>query len=176
MNPSSRCSQELVGDQPAEVARAGDEHALEADAGTPAPLERFAHELTRRVREDDVDDEEEQPDRPRNLVDALASLRRQQRRVVDLEVQRADEPEHDGEDAADEDGKEVVDARAPAAQAIEALHVKGERHEHAEKRQHVEVLRERRLALRDRDEICDPGFETQQVGDDERRHRRGARR
>ena len=33
------------------------------------------------------------------------------------------------EDAADEDGEEVVDARPAAAQPVEALHVEGERHE-----------------------------------------------
>ena len=43
--------EDLVGDQPAEVAGAGDQHALEADAGAPAPLERLAHELARRVGE-----------------------------------------------------------------------------------------------------------------------------
>ena len=30
----------LVGDHPAEIAGAGDQHALEADAGAPAALER----------------------------------------------------------------------------------------------------------------------------------------
>ena len=43
--------EDLVGDQPAEVAGAGDQHALEADAGLPPPLERLAHQLARGVRE-----------------------------------------------------------------------------------------------------------------------------
>ena len=42
--------EDLVGDHPSEIAGAGDQHALEADAGPPAPLERFAHELARRYR------------------------------------------------------------------------------------------------------------------------------
>ena len=38
--------EQLVGDQPAEVACAGDQHALQPDAGAPSPLERLAHELS----------------------------------------------------------------------------------------------------------------------------------
>ena len=48
---------------------------------------------------------------------------------VGLHVQRRDDAEDDREDAADEDGEEVVDARAAAAQAVEALQVEAERHE-----------------------------------------------
>ena len=62
--------EDLVGDQPPEVAGAGNQHALEADARPPAALERFAHELARGVREDDVEDQEQRPDRLRDLVDA----------------------------------------------------------------------------------------------------------
>ena len=120
---------------------------------------------------DDVDDEEQQPDRPRDFVDALScSLGRQERRMVDLIVERADEAEDDREDAADEDREEIVDARAAAAQPIEALNVEGERHEHAEERQQVEVLPERWLPLGDRDEIRDARLESQEIGDGERRH------
>ena len=43
------------------------------------------------------------------------------RREVGLHVQRGDDAEDDGEDAADEDGEEIVDARSAAAQAVEAL-------------------------------------------------------
>ena len=39
--------------------------------------------------------------------------------VVRLDIERAHDAEHDGEDAADEDGEEIVHARAAAAQAIE---------------------------------------------------------
>ena len=41
----------LVGDHAAEVAGAGNQDALEADARLPAALERLAHELARRVGE-----------------------------------------------------------------------------------------------------------------------------
>ena len=56
--------EQLVGHEPAQVARAGNQHALEADTRPPAALERLAHELARGVGEDDVDGEEEEPDRP----------------------------------------------------------------------------------------------------------------
>ena len=42
-----------------------------------------------------------------------------------------------------------------------------ERHDDRDERQDVEVLRERRLALRRRDE---PGFEAEEIGEDERHH------
>ena len=42
----------LVRDHPPEVAGAGNQHPLQADAGLPAPLERFADELARQVGED----------------------------------------------------------------------------------------------------------------------------
>ena len=43
--------EDLVGDDASEIAGAGDQHALQADAGAPAPLERLAHQLARRVGE-----------------------------------------------------------------------------------------------------------------------------
>ena len=70
----------------------------------------------------------------------------------------------------DEHREEVVDARAPPSEAVQSLDVKRERHEHAEQRQHVDVLPEGRLSFRDRDEVGEPRLEPQQVGDDERRH------
>ena len=42
----------LVRDHPAEIAGAGNQHPLEPDAGLPAPLERFAHQLARQVGEE----------------------------------------------------------------------------------------------------------------------------
>ncbi len=48
-----------------------------------------------------------------------------------------DDAEDDGEDAADEHGEEVVDARAAAAQAVDALELEGERRQHRDERQHV---------------------------------------
>ena len=53
-------------------------------------------------------------------------------------------PKTHGEDAADEHGEEIVDARAAAAQPIEPLQVEAERHEHGDERQEVDVLPERR--------------------------------
>ena len=90
--------------------------------------------------------------------------------VVDLVVQRPDEAENHREDAAHENREEVVHAGAAAPQPVESLNVERERHEDAEQRQYVEVLAKRRLALRDRDEVGEPGLEAKQVGDDERRH------
>ena len=85
-------------------------------------------------------------------------------RKVRLHVQRGDDAEDDREDAADEDGEEVVDARAAAAQAVEALQVESDRHEHRDERQDVQVLRERRQALRDRNQAR---VKADGVGDDE---------
>ena len=79
----------------------------------------------------------------------------------------ADHAEDDRDDAADEDVEEVVDARPAAPQAIEALQVEGERHDHRDERQDVEVLRERRLPLRCRDEA---GLEANEIREDERHH------
>ena len=89
------------------------------------------------------------------------------RGVIRLVEQRRDDAEHDGEDAADEDVEEVVDARAAAAQPVEALEVEPQRHDQRDERQHVDVLLDRRMAARDRDQ---PGLETQQVGEEERHH------
>ena len=44
---------------------------------------------------------------------------------------------------------------AAAAQPIEPLHVKRDRHQHRDERQHVDVLLERRHALDWRDQLCD---------------------
>ncbi len=163
--------EQLVRDEPAQIARAGNQHALEPDAGTPPALECLTHELARGVGEDDVDGQEQQPDRAGDLVDALRlRVEREMRRVVDLVVQRADEPEHDREDAAHEHGEEVIDARATPPEPVEPLDVKRQRHEHAEERQDVDVLSEGWLALRDGNDVGEPRLEPQQVGDDERRH------
>ena len=66
-----------------------------------------------------------------------------------------DDAEDDGEDAADEDGEEIVDARAAAPQPVQALDLERERHQHADERQHVDVLAERREALRDGNQFGD---------------------
>ena len=57
---------------PAEVAGAGNEDALQADAGAPAALEQLAHRFARGVGEDDVEDEEQRPDELRHLVGAAS--------------------------------------------------------------------------------------------------------
>src|SRR5690606_9823977 len=72
--------------------------------------------------------------------------------------------EDDGEDAADEDVEEVVDARPAAPQPVQTLDVERQRHQHADERQDVDVLAERRIALRHRDQA---GLEAQDVRQDE---------
>ena len=111
----------LVGHHAAEIAGAGNQDAAQADAGDPAAFQRLADELARQVAEPDVADEEQPPDELRDLVNA--TVLQLVRDVVGLEVQRADHAEDDGEDAADEHVEEVVDARASASQAVEALQV-----------------------------------------------------
>ena len=60
-----------VGDHAAEVAGAGDQDALEADAGAPAALEQpRARTRATRTSSDDVADEEERPDELRDLEGA----------------------------------------------------------------------------------------------------------
>ena len=74
------------------------------------------------VGQRDVQDEEDRPDGLRHFeTPPAASFGR---REIGLHVQRGDDPEDDGRDAADEDGEEIVDARAPAPQTIEALKMK----------------------------------------------------
>ena len=155
----------LVGDEPPEVARARDQDALEPDAGAPAALEHLAHQLARRERQADVQHQEDRPDRLRHLEGARRARRRTGE--VDLHVERGHDAEQHGEDGADEHGEEVVDARSAAAQPVQALEVEAERHDRGHERQQVDVLLQRRQAVRDRDEA---GVEAERVGDDERRH------
>ena len=68
--------------------------------------------------------------------------------------------EYHRDDGADEDEKEVVDARPAAPQAIDALEVVRERNEHGDERHHRDVLLERRIAARYRDEAA---RESQQI-------------
>ena len=127
------------------------------------------------IGEGDVEDEEEHPDRaarPRRRPASFSCVRQ----VVGLDVERADDAEHDREDAADEDREEVVDPRAAAAQAVEPLDLEGDRHQHADERQHVDVLPERRLPLGHGDQLGEGGLEPEQVGEDEGGRRRAARR
>ena len=61
--------EDAIGDDAAEVARAGDQDAAQPDARQPAPFERFADELARQIAERDVDDEEDAPDELRDFVE-----------------------------------------------------------------------------------------------------------
>ena len=83
--------QNLLGDDAAEVAGAGDQNPLESDAGLPAPLEDLAHELARAERQRDIDHEKQRPDDARHLIGADRLFLG--RRVIGLEVQRADDAE-----------------------------------------------------------------------------------
>ena len=144
--PELTAFENSVGDEASQLARSGDENPLEADAGAPAPLEDFAHDLARREGERDVQDQE---DRPGGLRDfERAAIPRGGRGEVNLDVRRRHDAEDDGEDAPDEDGEEIVDARMAAAQAIQSLQLKADRNEHRDERQQIDVLLERRRALR----------------------------
>ena len=79
--------------------------------------------------ERDVEDEEDAPRRPATLRGARAVAPRCSRSTSGRTTSH--DAEHDGEDAADEDGEEIVDPRAAAPQPIEALELEPERHQHA---------------------------------------------
>ena len=64
--------EDLVRDEPAELARSGDENPFEADAGAPAALEDLAHQLARREGQRDVEDEEDAPDDLRHFEGAVS--------------------------------------------------------------------------------------------------------
>ena len=97
-----------VGDDPPQLAGTGNQDPPQADTRQPAPLQGFADELARQVAERDVADQEQAPHQPRHFKRAGVALHI--RGVVGLEVERADNPQHHGEDAADEHVEEVVDA------------------------------------------------------------------
>ena len=136
--------EDAVGDHAAEIAGAGDQDALQADAGAPAALEQLAHRFARGVGEHHVEREEQPPDDLRDLVGALRPCR--VGGVVGADVQRREDAEDHRQDAADQHGEEVVHARAAAAQPVDALQLEGERRQHGDERQHVQVLLERRVA------------------------------
>ena len=79
--------QDLLRHHPAQVAGAGNEDALVADARLPTPLQHFPHELARAERQRDVEHQEQPPDDLRDLVRADVLQFRES--VVGLEVQRA---------------------------------------------------------------------------------------
>src|SRR5687768_3873786 len=98
----------------AKSAGARNQHSAQANASQPAPLKRLTNELARQIPERDVAEQEDAPHRARDLEgpDVALGLGR----VVRLEVQRRDNAEDDGKDAADQHVEEVVDARAAAAE------------------------------------------------------------
>ena len=115
----------FVGHHPPELARSGDQDALQADPGFPAALERLAHDLARAEGEHDRQRQVQAPDELRDLVHARVLER--VGHVVGVVIQRPAHPEYDGQDAAAEYREEVVHARPAAPQAVEALHVERER-------------------------------------------------
>src|SRR5688572_19089978 len=152
-----------IGDHPAQIAGAGDEDALEADAGAPAPFEQLTHALPGRVGEQHVQDEEKAPDQLRHLVRAACLCLF--RGVVRLHVQGRHHAQHHRQDAADQHGEEIVDARAPPAQPIDALELEGHRRHHRDERHDVEVLLERGIPARHRDQSA---LEPDDIGQHER--------
>jgi hypothetical protein len=142
--------QDAIRDHPSKFAGAGNQDSLQADAGFPAAFQHLAHGFARRVAEDDGEDQEDDPDPVRDFVGA--DRLRMARGVVGADVQRRELAEDDGDDAADQDGEEIVDAGAPAAQAIDALDLEGERREQRDERQDVQIVAERRLPLRRRNQ------------------------
>src|SRR5437667_429074 len=60
--------QDLLRDDAPQVAGAGNQDALEADARFPAPLQHLAHELARPERERHVEDQEEAPHQARHFI------------------------------------------------------------------------------------------------------------
>ena len=98
---------DFLGHDPAQIAGARNQNALQPEPGFPAAFEQFAHELARAERQRDVDDQEHRPDDARHLVGADRLFFR--RCVVRVHVERGDDAENDRHDSADEDQKEVVD-------------------------------------------------------------------
>ncbi len=161
LQPEVPVLENAVGHEPAEFAGAGNQHPLQPDAGPPAAFERLPDQLARRERERDVQHEEHRPDELRHLEGA--HLLQRVAHVVGLEIQRGPHAEHDGDDAADEHGEEVVHARTAAPKPVEALEVVGEDDEAGHERQHLDVALERRVALRD----GQAALEAQHVGQHE---------
>ncbi len=140
LKPSSLCSRIRSATMRPEIAGADDEHALEADAGAPAAAQQIAHELARAEGEQDVEREEHGQHHARDRV------LDERIRVVRLDEERADDGQQRREDAADQHGEEVVDARPAAPQPVEPLQLERQRHEQRDERQDLQVRGERRLA------------------------------
>ena len=163
--PQLAMLQDFLRDHAPQVAGARNQDALEADARFPAPLQHFAHQLARAERERHVEDQEQAPDHARDFI--RAAVLQLRRHVVGLERQRRDDAQHHGHDAADEHGEEIVHARAAAPQAVQALKLIPQRHQHGDERQHRHVLLERRIALDDGNEAAGKPDEVRKAeGDD----------
>ena len=89
-----------------------------------------------------------------------------------MRVQRDRDAREHRQDAADEHGEKVVDARAASPKPVQSLNLERERHEQRDDRQAEQVLRERRLGLRDRHELDEPAVEADEVRQQERGRRR----
>src|SRR5688572_11033337 len=117
--------QDAIRNEPPQVASASDKHALETDARAPSTLEQLAHELARRIGEDDVEGEKQAPDDLRHRIGSARPLGLT--RVVRLKEQRRDDTKDDRQNTADEDREEVVHAGATTAEAINTLQLIGKR-------------------------------------------------
>src|SRR5881409_1285141 len=99
----------------------------------------------------------------------MPARQRRGAREIDGDVQRRDDAEQDGENAADEHRKEIVDARPAAPQAVEPLELEAERDEDRDERQVLDVLPEWRHTFRNgNQQRNDDRMESKRVGDDER--------
>ena len=157
--------EDFIGHHPSKLPGAGNQNSTKSDARNPAALERFAHQFARQIRENNVENKKDRPAPLRNLIRAERSL--SVRRVVGADIQGDHHSEHDRDDAADENVEEVVDARSPASQPVQPLQLEGQRDDDRDDRQDVEILAERWLTLRRRDEAC---LEPEEIREDERRH------
>ncbi len=125
--PQLAVLEDAIGHHPPEIAAADDEHAAQSEPRAPAPAQQLAHDLAGHEGEEHVEAEEDHPGRLRHRQIPELALRRIDPILAD--VQRADHAADAGENAADQHGEEIVDARPSAPQAVEPLHVEGERHE-----------------------------------------------
>ncbi len=157
--------QDLVGNHASEVPGAGNQHALQADAGLPAALECLADDLAREIGQRHVDEDEQAPHALRDFV--RAGILRCIREVVGAVIERAADPEHDRQHGADKHREEVVHPGSSAAQPVNTLEVEGGRDDGPDDRQQGQVLAEGRDSFRHRQ----ARVEANPIGDQERRHR-----
>src|SRR5262249_1126401 len=156
----------FIGNELSEVSGAGNQDALQPDAGLPPPLERPPNELAGCIGEDNVDHQIECPDELRYLVHA--EVLQAVRHVVRVVVEGSADAEDHGEDAADENGKEIVDAGTSSTEVIHALNVEGEGQDPHDEGKELAVVLELRVTLRHRDEAGEP-VEPKHVRESERR-------